>query len=101
MQEISFEVDGQQLFGSLIYPEKKENTNPAILFLHGWMSKRTRSTSYAQEISEHGYVCLTYDMRSHGESEGDRKVLSRQDYLNDAKAAYDFLKSQAGVDPNN
>ncbi|MGH7204558.1 MAG: alpha/beta hydrolase family protein [Candidatus Levyibacteriota bacterium] len=70
-----------------------------MFFLHGWKSKRKRSSRYAQIISKRGYICLTYDMRSHGESDGDRSLLSRQDYLNDAIAAYDFLKNQPGVDP--
>lgn len=103
MQEISFSVDGQTLHGTLCYPKKVKDKNPAVLFVHGWMSnKETPSNKGVPEkLTQLGFICMNFDLRSHGESEGNREILSRQDYLNDLCAAYDFLALQEGVDKEN
>jgi len=42
-----------------------------------------------------GYTCLTVDLRSFGQSDGSLATLSNADHLDDAVAAYDFLKGSA------
>jgi dienelactone hydrolase len=101
MQEISYTVNNQQLVGTLLYPENVKAKNPAILLIHGWMSSQKRNVRTAQELVKLGYICMTYDLRSHGNSEGERKKLSRKDYLEDCGAAFDFLIQQDAVDAEN
>lgn len=98
MQKISFYVDGQKLAGTIRYPDHINKQNPAVLFIHGWMSNQRRNILYIQELLKMGFICLTFDLRSHGESEGERSILSRENYMRDVIAAYDFLIQQKGVD---
>lgn len=98
MQKISFTVDGQKLIGTLLYPKKVKQKNPAILFLHGWKSRQKRHIERALHLVELGFICMTFDLRGHGESEGDRTQLSIKNYLTDVVAAYDFMTEQNNVD---
>jgi dienelactone hydrolase len=41
---------------------------------------------------------LTFDLRGHARSDGQRELVSREDNLRDLLAAYDALASQPGVD---
>jgi len=86
------------LSGTLFSPSK-EDTPPGVLIIHGWQSDQGRSFDTAQMLTEEGFVCLTFDLRGHGKSEGSLKELSSKDFLNDALAAYDFLAAQTNVDP--
>ncbi len=99
MEHLTFQVDGQKLSATIQYPQDIKEKNPAIIFVHGWMSSQRRNILYAQELNKLGYICMTFDLRSHGESEGERGKLSREDYMDDMTAAYDLLLSQKGVDP--
>jgi len=101
MQEVSFSVNNQKLIGTILYPEKLQDKNPAILLIHGWMSSQKRNILTAQTLVKQGFICMTFDLRSHGGSEGARGKLSRDDYLQDCIAAYDLLAQQKHVDHEN
>src|SRR5207244_3884041 len=47
-----------------------------------------------------GFVGLVFDLRGHARSEGRRDLVSREDNLRDALAAYDLLAGARGVDPS-
>lgn len=94
-------VDGQVIVGNLIFPENIRGKASAVLFVHGWGSNQSKNIDRAKELAEVSYVCLTIDLRGHGDSEGDFKTLSRADHLADVLAAYDFLASQKSVDAEN
>jgi|SRR6185369_9624665 len=98
MQTIFFPVDGQKLQGSLFVPEQVRAKNSAILFIHGWASSEQPYLVRAKALTKLGYICLTFSMRGSGKSEGDIKQQTRQDFLSDCVAAYDFLVKQKGVD---
>jgi pimeloyl-ACP methyl ester carboxylesterase len=93
--------NGQHIVGHLFTPEKLRAKYGAILFIHGWASSQRRNKERAQELAHLGYVCLTIDLRGHGESEGEFEKLTRADHLADTVVAYDFLLSQRDVDPEN
>src|SRR5690349_4858240 len=97
MTKITFIVDGQKLHGTLFYPEKPKSQNPAVLFLHGWRSSEKNILGRAEALAKLGFVCMTFNLRGNGTSEGDIALLTRQDFLNDALAAYDFLSKQQKV----
>ncbi len=98
MQQISFDVEKYKLAGAVFYPEKLKEKNPAILFVHGWTSEKERSYQYAEKLSELGFICMLFDMRGHGDSEGDIKKFTIREFLDDVITAYDYLSDIEGVD---
>lgn len=101
MQNFSFRNENLRLDGTFFYPTKKKGKHPAILFVHGWTSNRERSFQYAKSLADLGYICLLFDMRCHGTSEGDINISTIRDFLSDVVAAYDYLAKAEGVDPEN
>jgi dipeptidyl aminopeptidase/acylaminoacyl peptidase len=102
MKDIIIQTSNKQhIKGTLFFPEKVKAKNPAVLFLHGWSSDRQGYAFRADPLTKLGYICLTIDLRGHGESDGELNEFSRADHLQDALAAYDFLCSQKNVDSKN
>ncbi len=98
LKKISFEVDGHRLAGVVFYPEKLKEKNPAILFVQGWTGNMVRSFQYAESLSKMGFICMLFDNKGHGESEGDIKVFTIREFLEGVIAAYDYLLKIEGVD---
>ncbi len=101
MEKVEFVSSDKKLKGLLFYPEILKDKSSAILFVHGWTSTKERNIQYAEALAELGFVCLLFDMRGHGESEGDLNSLTIQDFLGDDITAYDFLAKQKVVDTDN
>jgi uncharacterized protein len=101
MKNVKFLVDGNRLKGTLIFPEKLKEKNTAILFIHGWTSFKERSYQYAKGLAKLGYISFMFDMRGHGESEGDINTATIKEFLDDVLAAYDYLIKVEGVDAEN
>jgi uncharacterized protein len=100
MKDIYLSVDNQKLKGTLIFPEHLKEKNPAVLFLHGWMSSENRHIERAKALAKMGYICLTFTRRDYQETTGKYKSLTIADHMNDCLTAYDFLVSQKEVDQN-
>lgn len=83
----------------LIFPEYAAEKNKALLFIHGWGSNQDGYMPRAKALAGLGYIGLTFSLRGHGKSSGSLSGLSRQDFLNDAVLAYDYLKNQKNVNP--
>lgn len=98
MKKVSIGVNGQKIKGMLIFPPNLKSKNPAVLLIHGWASSETSHIPRAQAIANLGYVCLTFNLRGHGESDGKLDEFSRKDHLQDIIASYDFLAGQLEVD---
>lgn len=88
-------VDQHQLAATIISPD---TTIPGVLFLHGWNGSQERDIERANTISSLGCVCLTFDLRGHGELLSYNKAVTRGENLADAIAAYDRLASLKIVD---
>ena len=101
MKQVDFVVDNITLKATLISPEKLKENNPAILFIHGWTSRKERSYQYANALAKLGYISFLFDMRGHGESGGDINTATPNEFLRDCVAAYDYLASVDGVDKEN
>ncbi|HVZ67261.1 MAG TPA: alpha/beta fold hydrolase [Patescibacteria group bacterium] len=101
MKNLSFHVKGKKLSAAVFYPEEIKKKNPAILFVHGWTSAKERSVQYAEGLAKLGYICFLFDMRGHGESEGEAMSMTNKDFVEDTVAAYDLLAGMENVDKNN
>ena len=94
---VEIAVDDQQIEGRLI---AGVSAGPAVLFVHGWGGNQQQYLNRARAVAELGFVCLTFDLRGHARSDGQRELVSREDNLRDLLAAYDVLASQPGADAN-
>jgi len=91
VKPVEIKVDDAVIRGNLyipVAPAKKL----AVLFLHGWTGKPNESA--AKLLAENGFHALTISMRGHNNSDGDIKRVTRQNSLDDAVVAYDFLQSK-------
>ncbi len=101
MKNVVFKVGKDKLRGQLFYPSISKVKNPAILLIHGWTSAQDRYVDQAENLVGLGIICLTFDLRGHGASDGNINNQSRQDFLDDALCAYDFLTANKNVDLTN
>ena len=101
MKNLEFLSNGKKLKGSIIFPQALNEKNPTILFVHGWTSAKERSYQYAKGLAELGYISFLFDMRGHGESEGDINTFTTKDFLDDIIIAYDYLVKVKGADKDN
>lgn len=69
----------------------------AVILLHGFGSSRREMQARAEVLARHGYGVLLYDLRGHGESEGDVRAFGWED-VSDVEAALQFLSNRAEVD---
>lgn len=94
MTKVSIETNGYKLSGNLYTPD--EEMKGGFLFIQGWRGRQ--NLQGAQALASLGYTSLTYDMRGHGESEGNIDDFSRADYVHDATVTYDYLRERVGED---
>jgi len=111
------------LAAELIAPEGGSGPRPAILLCHGWAGlKEHLAERYATPLAEAGYVCLVFDYRGWGGSDGRmistpdtpmlttageqtvkvrviRELVDPVDQVADIRACLAFLLTQEGVDP--
>lgn len=99
--KVSFISNNQNIAGTLLIPEAKtERLLPGVVFYHGRGSSQKGYIARAEAVAKKGIICLTFDFRGRGESEGEFSQLSIQDGIDDALAAFDFLARQGGTDKN-
>jgi dienelactone hydrolase len=96
-EKIDIAVPGGRIAGTLVTPGV---LIPGVLLVHGWGGSQQQYLARAREIAALGCVCLTFDLRGHAGTQGQRETVSREDNLNDVLAAYDILAGQGNVDPN-
>lgn len=94
-------TSGNTLDATLIVPQGASPSGKAVLFVHGWMGDQDSQILRALPAAELGYICLTFSLSGHGNSTGDIEQLTRRNYLDDVISAYDFLKAQKHVEPDN
>lgn len=87
-------VDEQKVKITLYLPDKKSK-NQAVLFLHGWTGKP--NSTAATVLADNGYVAATLIFRGHDGSDCALSEVTRQHSLDDAVAAYDFLREMIGA----
>ncbi|HEY4512684.1 MAG TPA: alpha/beta fold hydrolase [Candidatus Paceibacterota bacterium] len=100
-EEVKIPEGEIELAGTMFYPRVAKEKNPAVLFVHGWKSSQVKSFDVARSLAEEGNISLTFNLREHGDEGGNPSTCSRKDFLDDTRAAYDFLAKKEGVDPDN
>lgn len=114
--------EGSRLAAEVIRPVG-EGPYPAILLCHGWGGlKEHLAERYALPFARAGYVCLVFDYRGWGASDGRmistgdmpwltspgeqavtvrviREVVDPLDQIADVRACFAWLLSEPGVDP--
>lgn len=96
-KEVHFKSGRFRLYGQLYLPSHPNGSG--IVFCHGANSRGCRNILYlemAKRFAKLGYVCLLFDYRGYGLSEGPKKVTSFEDlnFTQDAISAVSFLKKQ-------
>jgi dienelactone hydrolase len=116
--------EGSRLAGEILRPKDAPGLRPAILLCHGWAGlKGHLALRYATPFAEAGYVCLVFDYRGWGESDGRmistpdtpmlredgehtvkvrviRDLVDPIDQAADIRACLAYLISEEGVDTN-
>ena len=97
---------GNSLAGTLTIPNSKKGVFPAAILITG-SGPQNRNEEImghkpflvlADYLTRHGIAVLRYDDRGIGKSNGDFQSATTSDFATDASAAFDFLKSQNGID---
>jgi dienelactone hydrolase len=115
--------EGSRLAAEVIRPVGGEGSRPAILLCHGWGGlKEHLAERYAVPFAQAGYVCLVFDYRGWGGSDGRmistaetpplleageqavkvrvlRELVDPLDQIADIRACLAWLMTEEGVDP--
>ncbi len=99
---VTFVSDGLKLAGVLHTPADLApgDKRAALLVLHGFGTSKDGSTPeiMANMFCDWGYVALRFDMRSCGDSEGERGLIRCLDQVADTQNAVTWMAEQDGVD---
>ena len=113
--------EGSRLSAIVIRPQT-EGIFPGIVLCHGWGGLKEHLARYARDFAKAGFVCLVFDYRGWGESDGRiisaaagpmlieageltvkarvvREIVDPLDQIADIRACLAWLRSEEGVDP--
>jgi pimeloyl-ACP methyl ester carboxylesterase len=100
---VTFFSEGLRLDGDLFFPAglRAGEKRPAVIPLSGYQGlKGLQPARFARALVPLGYVCLVFDYRGFGRSEGRRGRLVPQEQCEDARAAISFLETVPETDPS-
>jgi hypothetical protein len=116
--------EGSRIAAVILKPVGAEGPRPAILFCHGWGGVKAHLLPrYAEAFVAAGYICMFFDYRGWGESDGRiistpetpaltkageqtipvrviREVVDPLDEITDIRACLAYLMTEDGVDPD-
>ncbi len=98
---------GVTLAGTLTLPQTPP-PHPAVVMITGSGAQDRDETVFghkpfwviADYLSRRGVAVLRYDDRGYGQSTGDFKAATSEDFAGDVRAAVEFLKKRSGIDPS-
>jgi len=86
--------DGLDLFGRVWEPGERK-PKAVICHVHGLGEHSGRYVHVAQAFTKAGYAMLSFDLRGHGRSGGERgHILSMDDYLQDIDSLFEQARSR-------
>jgi pimeloyl-ACP methyl ester carboxylesterase len=98
---ITFFSEGLRLDGDLYLPAGLQagEKRPVVIPLSGYQGlKGLQPARFARALVPLGYICLVFDYRGFGRSEGRRGRLVPQEQCEDARAAISFLETVPEAD---
>ena len=95
LQSVRIPVREDSVEGTFAIPE---TGLPGVLFVHGWTGSQQNDLNRSKGIAALGCVCLTFDLRGHGDTAAMRPSVTPAGNLEDILAAYDLLAAREGVD---
>lgn len=108
-EEINFDnkIDNLKLAGTLTYPDKG-NSFPAVVLISGSGPQNRNEELMAHKpflvladhLTKNGFAVLRFDDRGVAESEGAFSAATTEDFVNDALAAVEYLKTRKEIDNN-
>jgi pimeloyl-ACP methyl ester carboxylesterase len=99
-QPVAFTNGDVRLAGDLILPAER-GRYPAVVFLHGSGAEGRWANRYrAQQFARRGFAALIYDKRGVGASSGDWRTASFDDFVADAAAGVQLLRTLPEIDPD-
>lgn len=100
-RQVTFFSEGLRLDGELFLPSSLAagERRKAVIPLSGYQGlKGLQPARFARALVPLGYVCLAFDYRGFGRSEGLRGRLVPQEQVEDARAAISFMETVPEVD---
>src|SRR5439155_22159416 len=97
-EAVAIQLDGEHLDGTLLVPTGLREPAPAVLFVHGWCGNQEQYLSRARTIAGLGCVCLTFDLPGHELTQPQHECVTREDSLQDARAAFHVRSRCRSVD---
>jgi len=103
-ETISFVSDGLKLAGVVTGPDdlKPGERRPGVIIMHGFGGHKDgpQQRWSSKQFAEWGYVCLRFDFRGCGESEGAKGLVKPDIQIADALNAIPVMLARADVDPD-
>ena len=101
MEKVTFKSEGLTLKGNLYVPPNytEDQQYPAIVTAGTWTSvKEQMANRYAEKLAKHGYITLSFDFRTYGESEGEPRNFENPSMkIEDIQHAVTYLLSRDDV----
>ncbi|MBZ4421952.1 alpha/beta fold hydrolase [Myxococcus sp. RHSTA-1-4] len=95
LEDVAFTTpDGLTLRGWYV----PSRNRAAVVLVHGFTGNRAQLLFEARALARAGHGVLMFDLRAHGESDGDR-VMWGDGERRDVTAALDFVSARPDVDP--
>lgn len=95
LEDVSFETsDGLMLRGWYV----PSRNRAVVVLVHGFAENRAQLLFEARALARAGFGVLLFDLRAHGESDGDRVTWGDSE-RRDVTAALDFASRRPDVDP--
>jgi pimeloyl-ACP methyl ester carboxylesterase len=100
VQPVAFYSEGLKLGADLYLPPGEQNLRrPGIVLCHGYTgTRRIHLPDYAKVLAAAGYVCLVFDYKGWGDSEGPKHRLAPYSRAADVQAALSYMESRDDVD---
>lgn len=102
-EEVTFYSDGLKLSGAFHLPDEFDagSKHPLVMPCSGFTGLRhIHPERFARYLTDHGYLCFSFDYRGFGGSEGIRRRVILEEQVRDVLHAVGFVESDERVDPD-
>ncbi len=103
IEEVTFYSDGLKLSGAFYLPDEFDDSrrHPIIIPCSGFTGLRCiHPERFARYLTQHGYLCFSFDYRGFGTSEGIRRRVILEEQVRDVLHAVGFAEADHRVHPD-